>query len=162
MLGSLLRPGEEYRSETLCRVYSKLDSNNTESASRLEHCAADARVPFRQGQISRLLTRRQAGLVRVRRLGPTLGHCDRSGAADARGRFGPVRSAAFSPNIKLVRTLFVFGDWVAEGGTNILWLPPDYRATCIAVWNGIVVLGHSSGRITFLEFKEGPSLYDTE
>jgi hypothetical protein len=45
--------------------------------------------------------------------------------------------------------------WVAEGGSNLLWLPPAYRASCSAVWNEAIVLGHSSGRISILRFKEG-------
>jgi hypothetical protein len=53
-----------------------------------------------------------------------------------------------------LRGLFVSSNWVAEEKENILWLPPDYRATCVAVWNGIVVLGHSSGDISFLEFSQ--------
>ena len=52
-------------------------------------------------------------------------------------------------------TLFISDNWVAEEGENILWLPPDYRATCVAVWNGIIVLGHVSGGISFLQFKQG-------
>jgi hypothetical protein len=52
-------------------------------------------------------------------------------------------------------TLFVSNDWVAEEGADILWLPPDYRATCVAVRDGMVVLGHSSGNISFLKFEEG-------
>src|SRR5271154_658373 len=51
-----------------------------------------------------------------------------------------------------LRGLFVSSNWVAEEKENILWLPPDYRATCVTVWNGIVALGHSSGDISFLEF----------
>ena len=51
--------------------------------------------------------------------------------------------------------LSVPNEWVIEAGKNILWLPPDYRATCVAVWKGIVVLGHSSGSISFLEFTQG-------
>jgi hypothetical protein len=35
---------------------------------------------------------------------------------------------------------------------NILWLPPDYRATCAAVYNHVLVMGHESGHITVLEF----------
>ena len=53
------------------------------------------------------------------------------------------------------RALFVSDTWITEKGERILWLPPDYRATCVAVWNGIVVLGHSSGSISFLEFNQG-------
>ena len=74
------------------------------------------------------------------------------------GHSGSVSSVAFSPDSKVVLTLSVSNDWVAEGRTNILWLPPEYRATCQAVWNEIIVLGHSSGRISILGFKEGSKL----
>jgi uncharacterized delta-60 repeat protein len=50
---------------------------------------------------------------------------------------------------------FISEGWVKERGENILWLPPDYRARCSAIWNDIVVLGHASGRISLLKFKEG-------
>ena len=52
-------------------------------------------------------------------------------------------------------TLFISNNWVTEEGENILWLPFNYRATCVAVWNGIIVLGHVSGVISFLQFKQG-------
>jgi hypothetical protein len=56
----------------------------------------------------------------------------------------------------MLPTLLVLNDWVIEGGTKILWLPPDYRSpTCVAIWNGNAILGYSSGRITMLGFKEG-------
>ncbi|OCK81844.1 WD40 repeat-like protein [Lepidopterella palustris CBS 459.81] len=54
-----------------------------------------------------------------------------------------------------VRSLFVLDDRVIEEGETILWFPYDYRATCVANWNGMVALGHSSGGISLLEFKEG-------
>ena len=60
-----------------------------------------------------------------------------------------------SDSLERVRALYVLNDWVIEEGERILWLPRDYRATCVAVWNGMVVLGHSSGGISFLEFKQG-------
>lgn len=53
---------------------------------------------------------------------------------------------------KYLTTLFVLNNWVVEHGRKILWLPPNYRATCIAVWNGILVLGHQSGGISYLHF----------
>ncbi|KFG85253.1 hypothetical protein MANI_114843 [Metarhizium anisopliae] len=40
-------------------------------------------------------------------------------------------------------------DWIARDGRNILCLPPDYRATCAARWNNILVLGHRSGLVSF-------------
>ena len=67
-----------------------------------------------------------------------------------------VSSLKLSPDpLEQLRTLFVLNDWIAEEGTNILWLPHNYRATCVAMWDGMVVLGHSSGRISFLEFEQG-------
>src|SRR5271170_2830615 len=70
-------------------------------------------------------------------------------------------SPQLSPDpLERLRTLFVSNDWVTEEGANILWLPPDYRATCVAVWDGMVVLGHSSGSISFLKFEEGSKTID--
>ena len=72
-----------------------------------------------------------------------------------KGHLDAVRSVAFLPDSKGEEALFVSNDWVVEGKEKILWLPPEYRATSIVVWNRIIVLGHSSGRISVLEFKEG-------
>jgi hypothetical protein len=67
-----------------------------------------------------------------------------------------VNSLEFSSDSsEQVRALFVSNDWITEEGEGILWLPLDYRATCVAIWNGMVVLGHSSGGISFLEFAQG-------
>ena len=67
-----------------------------------------------------------------------------------------VNSLNLSPDSpEQVRTLFVSNDWIMEEGEGILWLPPDHRASCVAVWDGMVVLGHFSGRISFLEFEPG-------
>jgi WD40 repeat protein len=72
-----------------------------------------------------------------------------------RGVLG-VSSLQLSPDpLEQLRTLFVSNDWVAEEGADILWLPPDYRATCVAVRDEMVVLGHSSGNISFFKFEEG-------
>ncbi|EFY85491.1 WD repeat-containing protein, putative [Metarhizium acridum CQMa 102] len=42
-------------------------------------------------------------------------------------------------------------DWIARDGCNLLCLPPDYRATCAARWNNVLVLGHRSGRVSFFQ-----------
>jgi WD40 repeat protein len=64
-----------------------------------------------------------------------------------------VNSVAFSSAVDIP---LLSQDWIAEGGTNILWLPPNYRSpTCVAVWNGILVLGYSTGRISVFGFREG-------
>ena len=46
-------------------------------------------------------------------------------------------------------SLFVGDDWVIIYGKRVLWLPVDYRATCVAVHDHTLILGHSSGRVTF-------------
>jgi WD40 repeat protein len=75
-----------------------------------------------------------------------------------KGHSSPVNSVAFSPDGKLVPLLQVSNYWVVEGDINILWLPPDYRETCLAIWNRSLVIGHSSGRISFFCFKKGARL----
>ena len=48
--------------------------------------------------------------------------------------------------------LFVNDDWVIRDGRSILWLPADYRATCVAVHGLTLILGHASGQVTFFRF----------
>ena len=48
--------------------------------------------------------------------------------------------------------VLVNDDWVTRDGQNVIWLPPDYRATCTALYNDVLVLGHRSGQVTFLKF----------
>jgi WD40 repeat protein len=62
------------------------------------------------------------------------------------------------PDDSMAHTLYLSNNWVVEAGSNLLWLPPAYRAHCEAVWNEVIVLGHTSGRISILKFKEGPKL----
>ncbi|KAK0714729.1 WD40-repeat-containing domain protein [Lasiosphaeris hirsuta] len=51
----------------------------------------------------------------------------------------------------LGNALFVDGEWITRSGMNLLWLPPDYRATCTSVYDHALVLGHSSGQVTFFQ-----------
>lgn len=62
---------------------------------------------------------------------------------------------AFLHDSKVEPGLFVLDDWVIEGKEKILWLPREYRPEHMAVWNGTIVLGHSTGKISILRFKEG-------
>ena len=41
---------------------------------------------------------------------------------------------------------------MASGTENILFLPTDYRPTVFVVRDNILVMGHASGRLTFIEF----------
>jgi WD40 repeat protein len=74
------------------------------------------------------------------------------------GHSDSVTSVAFSPDNKLLSVLQVTNNWVMEGDTNILWLPPDYREICSATWNRSLAIGHSSGRITLFHFVKGSKL----
>ncbi|KAE8306283.1 quinon protein alcohol dehydrogenase-like superfamily [Aspergillus transmontanensis] len=40
--------------------------------------------------------------------------------------------------------------WIDFQGRRMLWLPTDYRPTCLAFRSGILALGHSSGRVSFV------------
>jgi WD40 repeat protein len=71
------------------------------------------------------------------------------------GHSSDIISVVFSPDGKVKQGLFVSNDWIVEGKEQILWLAPEYRATCQAVWNKVIVLGHSSGKISILGFMEG-------
>ncbi|KAL2192580.1 hypothetical protein P885DRAFT_47293, partial [Corynascus similis CBS 632.67] len=48
--------------------------------------------------------------------------------------------------------LFVDEEWITVDGKCILWLPSDYRATSVALYEDTVVLGHRSGGLTILRF----------
>jgi WD40 repeat protein len=62
-----------------------------------------------------------------------------------------VNSVAFSPDGKLVAPSIVNG-WVTKNKEKVIRLLPDYQATCEAVWGDLLVLGHSSGAVSFFEF----------
>jgi WD40 repeat protein len=47
----------------------------------------------------------------------------------------------------------VQGDWITRDRENLLWLPSEYRATCSALFRNLLVLGHASGQVTFIEFR---------
>jgi WD40 repeat protein len=62
-----------------------------------------------------------------------------------------------SPDTRLHQEQPMYGisvndEWVTRDGQNLLWLPPDYRATCSAFFDNILVLGHSCGQVTFIKF----------
>jgi WD40 repeat protein len=42
--------------------------------------------------------------------------------------------------------------WIMWKEHNILWLPSEYRPSCQAVQNGVVVIGDYSGRVTIIRF----------
>ncbi|KAF1810114.1 hypothetical protein P152DRAFT_140064, partial [Eremomyces bilateralis CBS 781.70] len=48
-------------------------------------------------------------------------------------------------------SIFVNGHWVSSHTERILWLPPEYRPHCIAVYGDIVAFGYISGRVMTME-----------
>ncbi|KAF4631978.1 hypothetical protein G7Y89_g6154 [Cudoniella acicularis] len=56
------------------------------------------------------------------------------------------------PELKSSSYLYVDQHWVTYNEENVLWLPPDYRANSLPVQDNILALGHTSGRMTFLDF----------
>ena len=52
-----------------------------------------------------------------------------------------------------LRNIFVKGHWVVRDMENILWLPFDYWPICSTIERNILMLGHASGRVTFIEFR---------
>ena len=49
--------------------------------------------------------------------------------------------------------IFLRERWIVRDRQDVLWLPPDYRVAYVIIPSSIVVLGHTSGRVTFLEFR---------
>jgi hypothetical protein len=63
------------------------------------------------------------------------------------GSFG----TSFHPD-QPIYAVSINDEWVKRNGQNLLWFPPDYRSSCLTVLNNMLVLGHTSGHVTFLEF----------
>ena len=48
-------------------------------------------------------------------------------------------------------------DWLYRDGKRLLWLPPDFRPSCLARYDDLFVMGHSSGKVTFFEGNDNDS-----
>ncbi|KAJ5181975.1 hypothetical protein N7449_012122 [Penicillium cf. viridicatum] len=42
--------------------------------------------------------------------------------------------------------------WVTFNRRKKLWLPPEYRPSCFAIYRNVLVLGYGSGRVLFINF----------
>ncbi|KAF1952151.1 vegetative incompatibility protein HET-E-1 [Byssothecium circinans] len=51
-----------------------------------------------------------------------------------------------------LRTFGIGNEWVYSGQYS-LWLPPEYRSTCTAVYGNKICLGHATGRVTIFAFE---------
>lgn len=63
-----------------------------------------------------------------------------------------VATLAAMPSSQTSSSICVSDDWVVWKSRKIFWLPPHHRLSCSAVSRGTIVLGHSSGKTTFLRF----------
>ncbi|KAJ4287996.1 hypothetical protein N0V90_012012 [Kalmusia sp. IMI 367209] len=50
------------------------------------------------------------------------------------------------------QSLFAAQEWLKYGMIDALWLPDEFHACSVAVWERTIVMGHPSGGITFIRF----------
>jgi hypothetical protein len=48
--------------------------------------------------------------------------------------------------------VFIKAQWVTDGTKNLLWLPSEYRRDHVAIHESTVAFGHSSGRVSLMNF----------
>ncbi|KAF2184907.1 WD40 repeat-like protein [Zopfia rhizophila CBS 207.26] len=70
---------------------------------------------------------------------------------------GPLYSTFLSSNaalstLSLPPSVFVGQHWVSREGEALLWLPSEYRPSCVAVQDGTVAFGYGPGRVLVMEF----------
>ena len=65
---------------------------------------------------------------------------------------GELRIRPLSPNSISFCSFFVRENWVVQDMKSVLLLPYDYRPTCSAVYNDILVMGHRSGLVSIFKF----------
>src|SRR6202034_3073335 len=71
-----------------------------------------------------------------------------------RGLLSLQSSSTLSPSrVPSLYQILVKGDWITRDGENLLWLPSDYKAECSALHDNMLVIGHMSGEVTFIEFR---------
>ncbi|EFR02261.1 hypothetical protein MGYG_05262 [Nannizzia gypsea CBS 118893] len=55
-------------------------------------------------------------------------------------------------SVESIMEILILDQWLTLKGENVLWLPPEYRPTCVAFRGRIIALGHVTGQVSFLEF----------
>ncbi|KAK6515996.1 hypothetical protein TWF281_004586 [Arthrobotrys megalospora] len=51
--------------------------------------------------------------------------------------------------------IFLERHWITLDGRNLLWLPPGYRGSCSALRGKLLVMGQTSGEVSFFGFSSG-------
>ncbi|KAK3899283.1 hypothetical protein C8A05DRAFT_18255 [Staphylotrichum tortipilum] len=121
-------------------------------------CAADGTVSLWDRVAKRGHRAVHVGAV-LRRVG--FSECGRYLATDR----GVIEVASLFPTVELVsgsrwtnnlradqHVLFVAKEWVTKKAENGVWLPEEYHATSVATREGLAVMGHASGALSFLAF----------
>ncbi|OJK05044.1 hypothetical protein ASPACDRAFT_38612 [Aspergillus aculeatus ATCC 16872] len=70
-----------------------------------------------------------------------------AGRLDVRSFFVPEQEHSRRRDLRV-------GDWIVRGSRNVLFLPHDYRTERVVVTDHLVVLGHHSGRVSFLRLPD--------
>jgi WD40 repeat protein len=68
--------------------------------------------------------------------------------------------SSLAPKLQPLCTVFLRGNWIRQGETNLLWLPSEYRPSCSAFQGNLLLLGHSSGKITRFLIREAKRSMD--
>lgn len=66
-----------------------------------------------------------------------------------------IHHAPQSPHARAITfAQFVTNDWLLKDSEQVLWLPENYKATCVAVAQGKVIMGHASGAVSFVDVSD--------
>jgi WD40 repeat protein len=60
-------------------------------------------------------------------------------------------ASSLASKLQPLCTIFLRGNWLARGERNLIWLPYEYRPSCSAFRDNVLLLGHASGKITFIK-----------
>ncbi|KAF2185167.1 vegetative incompatibility protein HET-E-1 [Zopfia rhizophila CBS 207.26] len=69
--------------------------------------------------------------------------------------FSSPLSAASSSQKQDLPAIFINDQWIIISKKDILWLPPEYRLSCTAVYRDVICVGQSSGKVTLLQLHRG-------
>jgi hypothetical protein len=59
-------------------------------------------------------------------------------------------SASAEPPAYELSLVEVKKEWLTCNGRRLLWLPTEYRPTCVAIHDGTIALGIRLGKVVFL------------
>ncbi|KAF2194571.1 vegetative incompatibility protein HET-E-1, partial [Zopfia rhizophila CBS 207.26] len=65
--------------------------------------------------------------------------------------FSSPLSIASSSQEQHLPAIFITDQWIIVSKKDILWLPPEYRPSYTAVYRDVICVGHSSGKVTFIQ-----------